>query len=406
MRSELLSKVAIVGALFISAAGGAVSAGGSDIPVALSSTSVPSDFLTVGGASFDAPAGGKVTVPVFVRDVSGSSLGMDSGTGSRIQRVRVQVGVSPESAVRGVSVVSAGTTAGLTPSYEQVKTRPGHFSYEVHFDELTNPIPFNLDAPEPGDLIANLSLSLAPTLDPGDTIQLEVEMAGEKTWLGNQDGSAVETTENGGLRTAGAQIKITAESIPYVRWVLPNSGPTSGGQSVLISGENFENAVSVTFGGVNADIVSLSASRIEVSTPAHAIGPVDVVVTDSRGSRETLPDGYTYSEFPVADLIAYVWKVKRSGDMVKARITPINQGDGSAPAYGIDVYLSGDPTADPSDTYLGRFDVPELGPTERAQAIRVNGGYKNPKYLISVSDPEGAVPESKESNNIVVMRIR
>jgi hypothetical protein len=82
---------------------------------------------------------------------------------------------------------------------------------------------------------------------------------------------------------------------PTVSGVLPNSGPTAGGTGVTISGTNFIAGATVTFGGTAATGVTVvNATTITATTPAHAAGAVNVVVTIPVGGSGTLPNGFTY----------------------------------------------------------------------------------------------------------------
>ncbi len=83
---------------------------------------------------------------------------------------------------------------------------------------------------------------------------------------------------------------------PTVGSIAPTSGTTAGGTSVTISGTGFLPNASVTFGatpGTNA--VVASSTSITATTPAHAAGAVNVVVTNTDGQNGTLPNGYTYN---------------------------------------------------------------------------------------------------------------
>jgi Putative Ig domain/Cellulase (glycosyl hydrolase family 5) len=75
----------------------------------------------------------------------------------------------------------------------------------------------------------------------------------------------------------------------------PSAGPLLGGARVTITGEALYLSRSVTFGGVPATILSSGVTFIVVSTPPHAVGPVDVVVVNSAGLTTELVNGYTYS---------------------------------------------------------------------------------------------------------------
>ena len=88
----------------------------------------------------------------------------------------------------------------------------------------------------------------------------------------------------------------TSPSPPTPTAISPTSGTTSGGTPVTISGTNFVSGATVTFGGTAAtSVVVVSSTTITATTPAHAAGVVNVVVTNSNGQSGTLTNGYTYT---------------------------------------------------------------------------------------------------------------
>jgi hypothetical protein len=89
---------------------------------------------------------------------------------------------------------------------------------------------------------------------------------------------------------------VNAVTTPSIGSVSPNSGPASGGTAVTISGANFSTSgtTTVTFGGSPATNVNVSnASTITATTPAHAVGAVDVVV-NTGGQSATASGAFTY----------------------------------------------------------------------------------------------------------------
>jgi hypothetical protein len=85
-------------------------------------------------------------------------------------------------------------------------------------------------------------------------------------------------------------------ALPTVTGISPTSGPTAGGQSVTITGSGFVNGATVSVGGQAATGVGVdSATQITATTPAHAAGTVDVVVSTTGGTSTTSAnDHYTY----------------------------------------------------------------------------------------------------------------
>lgn len=85
-----------------------------------------------------------------------------------------------------------------------------------------------------------------------------------------------------------------SSQIPRVTSVSPASGTTLGGTAVTVTGANFSAGATVIFGGTAAtQVTTVSPTSITATTPQHAAGAVDVVVT-LNGQSGSLPGGYTF----------------------------------------------------------------------------------------------------------------
>jgi hypothetical protein len=84
---------------------------------------------------------------------------------------------------------------------------------------------------------------------------------------------------------------------PTVTSISPNSGPTTGGTSVTITGTNFSGATAVKFGSADAASFSVvNATQITATSPAGSLGSVYVTVTTAGGtSPATAAAQFTYS---------------------------------------------------------------------------------------------------------------
>jgi hypothetical protein len=104
---------------------------------------------------------------------------------------------------------------------------------------------------------------------------------------------AVRTTR--GVSAAGPASQFTYTAIPAVAQLTPQSGPTAGGTSVVISGQGFTGATTVAFGGVVAPAFTVNSDiQITAISPSGS-GVVDVTVTTSGGvSPVTVVDRFTY----------------------------------------------------------------------------------------------------------------
>ena len=105
------------------------------------------------------------------------------------------------------------------------------------------------------------------------------------------------TTEAG--TTTGSAVKFTyyndSYEAPVVKEITPASGPTSGGTSVKIKGENFIGVTGIKFGINNSGNYTVnSEDEITAITPAGDEGTVDVIVTTEAGTTTGSAVQFTY----------------------------------------------------------------------------------------------------------------
>jgi hypothetical protein len=87
-----------------------------------------------------------------------------------------------------------------------------------------------------------------------------------------------------------ALYRATYQREPTLLSLVPRSGPQAGGTSVTITGANFADGATVTFGGNTAMVVTASETSLTVVTPAGAAGSAQVVVTNPDG-KQSAPVG-------------------------------------------------------------------------------------------------------------------
>ncbi|NYK10676.1 hypothetical protein HNR14_002557 [Leifsonia naganoensis] len=91
--------------------------------------------------------------------------------------------------------------------------------------------------------------------------------------------------------------------LPVITGVAPANGPETGGTAVTITGTGFTGTTGVTFGGTPATGVTVvNDTTITATTPAHAPGAVDVVVTTPAGPSE--PGDFTFDAVPAITSVA------------------------------------------------------------------------------------------------------
>ena len=102
------------------------------------------------------------------------------------------------------------------------------------------------------------------------------------------------TTSAGCSDAKSANINVIVPPVT-VTSVSPTGGTIAGGSAVTINGTGFLSGASVTFGGSPAtSVIVVSAIKITARTPAHALGAVNVTVTNLNTTSGTLTNGYLY----------------------------------------------------------------------------------------------------------------
>jgi len=94
--------------------------------------------------------------------------------------------------------------------------------------------------------------------------------------------------------TAAETGKDSAAPPPKLSGVSPATGPAVGGTAVTITGSNFNPGAKVNFGGAAATVGVITKTSIAVTTPAHALGPVDVEVINPDNHNDVLRSVFTY----------------------------------------------------------------------------------------------------------------
>ena len=170
---------------------------------ALAATST--DIITVAAAT--GTPGANVDVPVYIRDTSGTPLGIDQPAGARIQSYSIKVDYAPTASVQSVTFVRAGITSALTPIFESSPSSPGSISLIDTFSESIDLIPFVSNAPLPGNQIGVLHFTLASNAAQG-TVTLTLDPT--LTQLSNQAGTTTQTVGAGNLSLVDGSITINA----------------------------------------------------------------------------------------------------------------------------------------------------------------------------------------------------
>lgn len=116
--------------------------------------------------------------------------------------------------------------------------------------------------------------------------------------LGTLTGSKwVYVIDNNGVASSGYSLaSLTTNPAPTVSGVSPSSGTTAGGTSITVSGTNFVSTPSISIGGnLVTGVGFTNSTTLTGTTPAHAEGGYDVVVTNPDGQTGTKVAGFSYN---------------------------------------------------------------------------------------------------------------
>ncbi|MFD8725381.1 IPT/TIG domain-containing protein, partial [Streptomyces sp. NPDC059629] len=103
----------------------------------------------------------------------------------------------------------------------------------------------------------------------------------------------VTVTTPGGTSTVGfGNPYYTYLGTPAITMLTPDTGSTSGGDAITISGSNLTFTDSVTFDGFPASFVVVSDVFVVATAPAHAAGTVTVKLHTPAGNSNGVP--FTY----------------------------------------------------------------------------------------------------------------
>ncbi len=221
---------------------------------------IAQDVVTVGTVTAN---GNTVDVPVYIRDVSGTPIGRDQPAGSKIQAFTIAVNYAPAASVQSVTFSRAGITAGLTPTFETSPSSAGSISLLEQFDESSNPVLFNLNAPAPGDQVAHLVFTLSSSAAPGSSITLTLDSsASSTTELSNQGGTTNEAPP-GSLTVVSGAINIPQPSLS----ILPGNRTVNIGDTTIFTVQTDRNVTADT-------TVTLSSSNPGIATvPSSVVIP-------------------------------------------------------------------------------------------------------------------------------------
>jgi IPT/TIG domain-containing protein len=150
--------------------------------------------------------------------------------------------------------------------------------------------------------------------------------------------------------------------LPQISNIEPDSGPSVGGTPVKIFGSGFTGDNGATFGGVSGtNLKAVSDTEFDATTPPHAPGPVDVVLTEN-GSP--LSSSYTFTYYAIGFVQANGNEQNSNGPISVTLQNPTTKGNLLIVAVS---YVGGSVTV--SDNLGDTFTPAGTGPWLRQSAL-------------------------------------
>jgi hypothetical protein len=217
-------------------------------------------------------------------------------------------------AATGITVVNANTITATTPAHAAgavnvVVTTPGGTATGTNAFTYTTGPTFGTINPTAGPIAGATSVTITGTGFTGTTtvtfdgiaatgFSVVSDTSITATTPAHAAGAVnVVVTTPGGTATGTGAYTYTAG--PTFGTINPTAGPIAGATSVTITGTGFTGATTVTFDGIAATGFSVvSDTSITATTPAHAAGAVNVVVTTPGGTTTEGAGAYTYTAGP------------------------------------------------------------------------------------------------------------
>ena len=181
--------------------------------------------------------------------------------------------------------------------------------------------------------------------------------------------------------------------VPTVSSVSPNSGSTTGGTAVTITGTNFTAGATVTFGATAAtNVVVVNSTTITATAPAGSAGAVTVAVT-ANGQSGSLASAYTYIAPPTVSSVGPSGGPPPGGTAVTISGTNFAAGAtvtfGSAPATNVTVVNSTTITATTPAGSAGAVTVTVTNSNGLSGSLTSGFTYAAPPTVTGVSPNSG-----------------
>lgn len=128
----------------------------------------------------------------------------------------------------------------------------------------------------------------------------------------------------------------TYATVPVFSQVFPAAGQAAGGTTLLIGGSGFAPDLVVLLDGQELATTWLSANVVQVTTPAHPAGTVDLALRNPAVPDVVVPDAFTFVPEPDPQVTGFSPSRAKDGGGIRVRLFGSHLDQASAVHFGID----------------------------------------------------------------------
>jgi len=213
--------------------------------------------------------------------------------------------IDSDTQITAVSPAHVPAAVDVTVANPAGPSNPGTFTFTPLISVITIDPDFGPEAGGTDVTITGTCLTGATGVDFGGAAGTNFTVVDDSTiTVTSPPGTGlVDVTVHGAVACGGDKTVVDAfqyigPDAPVVTGITPDSGPTTGGTPVTITGSGFTGATSATFDGIaGTSFVVVDDTTITVVTPPHAVGAVDVAVVHPVNGPSA-PLGFTYVAAP------------------------------------------------------------------------------------------------------------
>ncbi len=181
-------------------------------------------------------------------------------------------------------------------------------------------------------------------------------------------------------RSSGA---FTYASVPGFLRLFPEAGQSSGGTTLLVGGTNFAQEMVVLLDGQALTTTWLSPNVVQVTTPAHAVGAVDLALRNPSVPDVTVAEAYAFVALADPRVTGFTPTKSKDGGGIKVKLFGVNLGGADGVSFGIDPVTAEGGRAAAGLTQLGLSTLQVVAPAWRPGSYGIKVTMPNGQGVVA-----------------------